>query len=245
MATESDLRDLLRGPDPEGPAIDVDAVLRRARSRRRPRVIAASAAGALALVGVLTPVAFLAWPGEEAALIAAEESAADSDAGGATELALPIAAEALDACGAPLAELPQDPVLVLEMAALSAPSGAESIPVEVVLRNVGPDPITGVARPVPAIAVAASDGIVQWRAVGESADPILLSLAPGESMTFTATIDPVACPAGDGTDPAAVPADLLAAGPGTYLVRAALDVTPDGADIPIVLGGPIVPLTLG
>ena len=48
MASETDLRHRFRDPEtPEG-TIDVDAVIRRARTRRRPRVLAAAGVSTLA-----------------------------------------------------------------------------------------------------------------------------------------------------------------------------------------------------
>jgi len=111
VPSESDLRDLLRDPDPKGRgAIDLDAVLTRARRRRRPRVIAAQALGSVALVGVLgtAVVVSLPRPAQEAALIAQDTSAgseeatapfADSDAtGGSFKM--------VDGCGEELAITP-------------------------------------------------------------------------------------------------------------------------------------------
>ena len=83
MATESDLRDLLRDPDPEGrPTIDLNAVVTRARRRRRPKVIAAQALGSVAAVGALFVGISAIIPPQQAAMMVAEDSA-----GGAEEFA--------------------------------------------------------------------------------------------------------------------------------------------------------------
>jgi hypothetical protein len=81
VATESDLRDLLQHPDPEGRgAIDLDAVLRRARRRRRPRVIAAQALGSVAVVGVLGTAIFIGQPPAQEAAMIAQDTAAGTGA---------------------------------------------------------------------------------------------------------------------------------------------------------------------
>jgi hypothetical protein len=78
---ESDLRHLLQGLDPEGrAAIDLDAVLSRARRRRRPRVIAAQALGSVALVGVLGTAIVVAQPPAQEAAMIAQDTAAGSEA---------------------------------------------------------------------------------------------------------------------------------------------------------------------
>jgi hypothetical protein len=77
---ESDLRDLLRGAEPEGrAAIDLDAVLSRARRRRRPKVLAAQALGSVALVGVLGTAIFVAQPPAQESAMIAQDTAAGSE----------------------------------------------------------------------------------------------------------------------------------------------------------------------
>jgi hypothetical protein len=82
VPSESDLRDLLRGSEPEGrAAIDLDAVLTRARRRRRPRVIAAQVLGSVAVVGALfTAVVAVQPPQQTATMIAEDAGAGGSDA---------------------------------------------------------------------------------------------------------------------------------------------------------------------
>jgi hypothetical protein len=103
---ESDLRHLLQGPDPEGrAAIDLDAVLTRARRRRRPRVIAAQALGSVALVGVLGTAVVVSLPrADETASMIAQDTAA----GGAEAESAPFfeedasSSKTMDACGEPI-----------------------------------------------------------------------------------------------------------------------------------------------
>lgn len=122
MPSESDLRDLLQGADPEGRvAIDLDAVLTRARRRRRPRLIAAQALGSVALVGVLVTAVGVSLPrgGESAASIAADT------AGGAETQSAPFvdqdARKVGDECGQPLAPTATEP-WNLELVVTSADS---------------------------------------------------------------------------------------------------------------------------
>jgi hypothetical protein len=95
VPSESELRRRLReGTLPRG-EIDLDAVLRRARARRRPRVALASAGSVLAIAAIAVPaIAFNALPGggvmsaSEPAPESAAGSAADGSAGGAGGSAL-------------------------------------------------------------------------------------------------------------------------------------------------------------
>jgi hypothetical protein len=83
VPSESDLRDLLQGSDPEGrTAIDLDAVLTRARRRRRPKVIAAQALGSVAMVAVLGTAVVVSLPraDETASMIAQDTSAGNEEA---------------------------------------------------------------------------------------------------------------------------------------------------------------------
>ena len=60
MPTESELRQQFHDDEPGGSTgrgtIDVDAVLRRSRARRRPRVVAAAVVSSLAVIGIVVPV---------------------------------------------------------------------------------------------------------------------------------------------------------------------------------------------
>ena len=92
MASESELRDRFHdGTLPSG-RIDVDAVLRRARARRRPRVLLAGAGSVLAIAAIAVPASIgsFARPDADSTLVAedgysAPESAAGGDAGGSAE----------------------------------------------------------------------------------------------------------------------------------------------------------------
>ena len=55
MSDEDELRQRLHDDEPVG-NIDLDAVLRRSRARRRPRVAAAALVSSLAVLGIVVPV---------------------------------------------------------------------------------------------------------------------------------------------------------------------------------------------
>lgn len=235
MPTESDLRDLLRAPEPaDGSPIDLDAVLRRARARRRPRAIAASAVGALALVGVLTPAVLIGMPrpAQEVAMVAEDSGGASADTGAA-----PLSALKIDACGVPLAAVDADDALVLEMSPVSGDAGLPPT-VEVTLRNVGDTAIEGEVG-LPLVTLATVNGtVIAAAAVDSSARTI--DLAPGAATTFDAAVPTISCD----------PDDPEIAGPvaaGDYLIRAVLHVrtvSADGTVVERVVGGPTVALTL-
>lgn len=254
VATESDLRDLLQGPDPEGrPAIDVDAVLRRARARRRPRAIAASAVGALALVGVLTPVVLVSQQAtNQSSLMVAEDAAGsspESDADDTAFVGMP-SASTLNSCGAPVVELPADNGLVLEVTPVTAEVGSVNIPIEVTLRNDSAVAVVGSTASIPIITFSA-DGVVLWYTNGiQDSSGVVVDLDPGESMTYATTFEPVTCSADGAADSAETDADglrevLPAAGAGSYRVSAAIDFIPDdGTARVIVVTGPAAPVEL-
>ena len=244
MATESDLRDLLRGPEPEGrAAIDLDAVLARARRRRRPKLVAAQALGTVAVVGaVFTGVAIAIPPASESSMTAAEDSAAGTaeefasspESAGSDGMALRLAAEACDA--------PYDaPVATTDLTLLIDPVTTEAstpLAVPVTLRNDGAAPIAGVVS-IPRI-VLTRDGVVVGHAplVADAGLPV--ELAPRETTSFGAEIAPYRC---DAALPAAQPADLDLLTPGVYEMRpVAQFVREDGSIAEI--SGPPQPLVL-
>ncbi len=245
MATESDLRDLLRGSDPEGRGeIDLDAVLSRTRRRRRPRVIAAQALGSVALVGVLGTAIVVAIPrADQAALMTAEDAAGSDEAATA-----PFADEdALkwmpDACGAPVTDLIGSETLSLEITVMTIDETDERVPVTVTLRNDGPDRIVGTSSSQPYVSFA-RDGTVAWHSYAtQDASALVVDLDPGESMTYESFFEAVICGTEDDLlmdDPDGA---LPPASSGEYELRAVVVVTTDdGASI--LATGPPLPLTI-
>jgi hypothetical protein len=241
VATESDLRDLLRGPEPEGSTtIDLDSVLRRTRARRRPRVVAASTLGAFALAGVLTPVVLFSLPSAQPSTLISAEDADGSpvapESGDTAFTALPAAAT-LNACAAPVADIPSGGGLVLEIAPLSAGAGEERIPVAVTLRNDGTDRVVGVTGNAPVVTLA-GEGIVLWHSHRASdLVGVTVDLDPGESMSYSAEFDAVTCGPQDDAD--GFREDLPPVAPGSYALTAALDFYPDdGTGAAVLVTGP-------
>lgn len=230
MATESDLRDLLRGPDPEGRGeIDLDAVLSRTRRRRRPRVIAAQALGSVALVGVLGTAVVVAIPRADTGVqMTAEDAVAGSDEAATAPFADEDALRWMpDACGAPVTEQVSTPGLTLEMSIVTTYEPQERIPVTVTLRNDGPDRLVGTSGRSPSVSFA-RDGLVVWHSYAtQDASARVVDLAPGESMTFEAFFDRVICGTEDDLIMDDPQRDLPVAPPGQYELRAVLVVATD------------------
>jgi hypothetical protein len=240
MPSESELRDSLRDPrDPDG-AIDVDAVLRRARARRRPRVILATGAGALALAGVLVPVGVLALgttpPGALSVTADEQGGAAPEPADGDTGIEL-AAADRLQLCGEPLAEVGLAANgLVLEIDPVDATATAETIDVTVTLRNTGSSTVRGITAVSPAMTLSGA-GTVLWHSNGLTPDVgVMVDLDPGESLAYPASFTPVVCAAVD--DATGFREDLPAAGAGAYELRAAIDLVEEDGSRVLVTGPP-------
>ena len=194
MATESDLRDLLRGPDPEGPAIDLDTVLRRTRSRRRPKLIAAQALGSLALVAVVGVPAFLAVPRPvETSSLIAVDAAEESDSAAGSEFANPDPPDALlelkrdSECGiAPVIPPQLGWVVALEPATVDPATVAVSVALE------NRSALTASGTAVVTAVVVVADGVVVGHAFPETTSEHL-ELAPGEAVTLPAVASFVGC----------------------------------------------------
>lgn len=246
MPSDSELRDRFHeGTQPRG-EIDVDAVLRRARARRRPRVALTAAGSMLVIAAIAVPAAVSSYTSGSGAaggtaLVAgdaAPEFASGGDAGGST---LPqsqaVPAEKLNLCTAPLAEVaPAENGLVISAGPIVAAAGDRHIPVTVTLTNTGDRQIFGTTGTEPALTLS-RDGVTVWHTNGaHDAMARIVDLGPGESMTYAATFEPVVC----GVDDEALEsfrANLPAAPAGTYQLSAAIDVTHnDGLYIDLVTG---------
>jgi hypothetical protein len=254
--SDSDLRRRFQeGTQPRG-EIDVDAVLRRARARRRPRVVLAAAGSVVAIAAIAVPAVvftnFGASGGGGASTVAGDEAAPqfatpDSVAGGgdagSTDTAVP-RADALNLCTAPVADIaPSTNGLTLTVDPVTAKATDRHVAATVTLTNTGTTPIFGSTASEPVV-VLSDDGLVIWHTNGVHDDMArLVDLGPGESMTYQTTFEPVVC--GPEDDAAAeFRADLPAAGPGTYLLYALIDVShSDGSAVDLV-SGPGVAVTL-
>ncbi len=216
------LRDDAAANAPRASAIDVDAVTRAARARRRPRqwAVGTLSVGAVLGVGGLA-VAAVAPP----VLIAASESA-DLEAGATEGGAAPLADGAdertagadvagIVACGAtplPLDSEASDLTLDLRIAGGSA-AGPAPIDAIAVLVNRGAEPVT-LLTGTTAVAVLSQNGVVVGAELPRDSAALELDLGPGESFELPMIISTLDC-RGAATD-------ALAAG--GYEVIAVLDV---------------------
>jgi hypothetical protein len=239
MASFDDLGRALRddaaanAPDPS--VIDLDAVTRAARARRRPRQWAVGALGLVAVLGVGSVAVAAATP---PSLIAAGESA-DLESAGAEELGAPerdggspAVAEGLLSCGA-VAPAPGQGLTGLALEA-DLPSGASTGSelmgtARIVSTDAQPrDLITGTE----ARAVILQDGVV----VGES--PVVdqaarsATLEPGGSLTIPVRLSTSSC-----LDGAPLP-------PGEYTVLTVIDASRSFDEPPSLLIAPEAVLRL-
>jgi hypothetical protein len=254
MPSEADLRKEFHDNEPGGAidhgAIDLDAVLRRSRARRRPRVVAAALVSSLAVLGIVVPVSIsLASTHPTSALSAGSAASAPDAAAGPVRLqgeSTSVSALGLDRCGATLVMPSSAPNgLVLTVSPVVAAATAREIPVTVTLTNTGGSGVTGMISAQPLLTLSKGSVVlwhdsVDWQ-VGKKID-----LSPGDSTTLSATFDPVICSVEDDDT---VRTDLPDAGPGAYQLSAALDFSPqtagDGSGGGAVLvTGPTSPVTL-
>jgi hypothetical protein len=248
MASDSELRDRFHeGTQPKG-QIDVDAVLRRARARRRPRVALAAAGSVLAIAAIAVPAVatnYLSQTPQDTALVAGGDAAApesatggmaDTDDGGADEM-MSAPAEKIQACGAPLAEVaPGASGLVITLESVTAQADAHSIPVTATLTNEGDARVTGFTGNRPAVTLS-DDGITLWHTNGGTdGNAIVVDLDPGESITYETIFEPVVCSDVDELGDE-FRTGLPAAGPGDYLLSAIIYLHhDDDSEIDLVTG---------
>jgi len=252
MPTESDLRNRFHeGTQPSG-TIDVDAVLRRARARRRPRVLLAGAGSVLAIAAIAVPAALGSFssPATDTAISTGGDSAysqpeAAAGASDGTELVMDRpSAERLNLCSAPLAEVaPAENGLVLTVEPVTASAADHGIPAIVTMTNTGDAPVSGTTGGHPALTLS-QRGVTLWHTNGvQTMIAVAVELDTGESLQYAATFEPVRC----GVEDDAVEGfreDLTALEPGLYQLSAAIDFTRnDGSTIDLVTG-PAVRATL-
>lgn len=245
MPSDSEIRDRFHeGTQPKG-EIDVSAVLRRVRARRRPKVLLAGAGSVLAIAAIAVPAVFSSYTstaGTDSAFSTADEAAVpesggDGDAGGsADEQVMQKDAQTLNRCMAPVADVVlAENGMVITVEPVTASASADSIPITVTLTNDGDEGILGTTGGRPTLTLS-RDGVTIWHTNGPQ-DLIarIVDLGPGESMTYETTFEPVVCGEGD-DDLEAFPDDLPDAGPGAYRLSAAIDVSRDDSIIELVTG---------
>ena len=258
MPTESELRRQFHDDQPHG-SIDLDAVLRRSRARRRPRVAAVAVVSSLAALAIVVPVS-ISVASQQTGTFSAGSAASAPDSAKAPEAlrggsapgsgGVRLApAERINLCTETLATVaPAADGLVLTVQPVDGAAGARDIPVTVTLTNTGAQRVTGSLSPFPTLTLS-RDGVVLWHSNG--AVPSLaqeIDLAPGASTAFSTTFDPLVCGADDDAQPS-FRADLPEAGPGLYQLSAALDVSPMESDAAgsggaVLVTGPTSPVTL-
>ena len=203
MPSESELRSRMRDVgDPPGD-IDVTKVIRRARARRLPRVLAAGGAACLAIAAIAVPVSVSMLGGGAGTTFVASDSGGDEASApeaesGEADAMLRVTADQLNVCGAPLTEVPLAAEgLELSIAPIDAPADAVSIETIVTLVNNGPEPVHGTTPGSPALTLS-QDGVVLWHSNGPA--PMIaveVNLEPGESLQYAASFQPVRCGAED------------------------------------------------
>ncbi len=252
MPTEAELREQFHDDDrrPGHAEIDLDAVLRRSRTRRRPRVVVVAVVSSLAALAVIVPVSVSIARSQTGLFSASSGSAVSGGetsgqapeyvAGGASDGGGvgPAPAQKVNLCTGALAELaPASNGLLLTVQPVEAAASDRSIPVAVTLTNTGSAAFSGSASPFPMLTFS-RDGVVLWHSNG--AVPSLaavIDLAPGASMSFPVTFEPLVCGIAD-DERTIFRNDLPAAGAGSYGISAVLDVSAaDGTSV--VVSGPV------
>lgn len=257
MATESELRDELHassGAPKRG--IDTATVLTGARARRTPKLVAFSSLAVLAIAGITT-FGITSLPGLLPMQSGAVNSAAEppnsesgagavkgEDAGGGagsdnglemlSRCAQPVNTRAPGASGLSLTvDFPH-----------TAPADGEPIEGTVHLTNNGSTHLRGTTASVPFMTLS-RDGIVSWHSNGAmDSRAILVDLAPGASLDYTATVLPVRCTPADETGER-FRDGLPPLGPGTVALSAAIEFQPDapGSGSTLIIS-PLVPAEL-
>lgn len=240
--------------------IDVDAVLRASRARRRSRRNAiAGGVGAAAAVlliggGVMTGLqGFQGLGGPDSAeapvTLESAESGVSPDDGDAADDATGqrlLAPEEVNRCGAPVAA-PTDPATSPLAVAVEPPTtpvapGTTSLAL-VTVTNTGTDLVEGTIDAVVPLTVADA-GITVWHSgPGEDLPPRPITLGPGESTSLEGAFETRSCDEGDEIG-GGLPTDLPALAPGAYGIGAVVSFTaPDGAITYLV--SPLAPIDVG
>ncbi len=259
---ENDLRASLHEGEPPAGSIDLDRVLRRTRARRRPKVLLAGAGGALAAAAIVVPVALLGTPATTGVSTLADAPAPGSEArdssagsGAESDASQPFAdggasisrapADKLNLCAGTVAEVaPNEQGLVLEVQPLEAARADAPLTADVTLTNTGPAPVTGSTGGSPALTLS-QDGLVLWHSNGPTTMiAVMVDLAPGESMEYTAAFEPVRCAVDDDLD-VSFRDDLPEVDAGTYQLGAAIDLVSDDPAVgTILVTGPTTDIAL-
>ncbi|CAN5534938.1 hypothetical protein BH10ACT4_BH10ACT4_12160 [soil metagenome] len=257
MSTESDLKKMFGEAGPALGTVDLSRVLRRSSRRRVAQQVAVGSATTLAVAGIgvagftgirgLGP-SFTTGAGSSAA---APQTKDDSTTRGgiATEGGQKRApAEKINLCGGTLAEVaPNADGLVLTTDFPAADASADRVSGTVTLTNTGSGHIVGTSAASPAITLS-KNGVVLWHSNGPMiAMAALVDLAPGASMTYQASFQPVTCAIEDDSADS-FRDDLPHVAAGDYQVSAAIDLSresPDGSFVSTdLVTGPVSEVNL-
>lgn len=237
--------------------VDVDAVLRASRARRRSRRTAvvggvgAAAAALLIAGGVMAGLQGLGRPTAAEApttLQSAELSPGQAEDGGdrgaADDLRF-MAPEQVNRCGAPVA-VPTDAATSPLTVTVEVPPGpvepGTTNPATVRVTNAGTEVVSGSLGGFAPITVAES-GITVWHSGPGEGPARQISLVPGQSTVLEGTFETRFCAEGDDLG-GGLPARLPGLEPGEYGVSAIVPfTTPDGVFTYLV--APLAPLSVG
>ncbi|MDI2097445.1 hypothetical protein [Ruicaihuangia caeni] len=244
----------------DGSTLDSSDIARRARARRRPRLVAMTAVCSLALLGVGTVgvQALQQWNGSSTVTDSAAPLATDHghgeaemsngatgahpapDDGSAEGASGDASVPAPLRCGDPApAASATAPVTVAVEAPQAAP-GANAVEADVTITNTSSSRITGWTAPLPTLVI--TDGArVLWHTHGAMiALAVEVDLAPGASHTFTGVFDAVSCT----SDEALESGDTAPLSPGGYELMASVDLTLEDGGAIHAVSAP-VSLTVG
>lgn len=245
--SESDLRSMLAAAPLPSISIDTTSVIRRSRMRRLPRQVGIGSALTLAIAGIgIAGFAGLRPPQQAMVTGSADQSdgrAMQESSSGDSSLA-PV--EKLNPCGGEVARVePSETGLVLTpQFAASAPATGAEVVGTVTLTNTGTERVTGTTAALPAITLS-QNGVTVWHSNGPMIMmAVMIDLAPGESMEYRSSFTPVLCAEEDETSES-FREGLPALGAGTYELSAAIYLSPDGGEAPLLVTGPSMAVTLG
>jgi hypothetical protein len=239
MPADPTLRHLFDAPQPDSP-IDVAAVVRRSRARRAPKVALTAGASVLAIGGLLfggvqylgglSPVTMADAGAAPEALTeygADEDTMSQADDGFFRDEVKRAAASDMNTCGEPVATAqPSESGLVLTVNFPDAVADGGYLIGDVTLTNEGTESWSGYTDLDPTVTLA-RDGIVIWHSQHTAQDtPTAISLEPGQSVSYEATVMAVVCGSADEGE-GGFRVDLPAAPAGDYQVSAALDLLGD------------------
>ena len=242
MSTESDLKKMFSETGAALGQVDLSRVLRRSSRRRIAQQVAVGSATTLAVAGIgvagFTGIRGLVQStGSASSAAAPDANRPDANrpeaTGGstATDGGLTRApAEKINLCGGALSEVaPNAAGLVLTTNFEPGDASADRVSGTVTLTNSGSEHITGTSAVTPTI-ILSKEGIVRWHSNGSmAAMGALVDLAPGASMTYQASFQPVTCAVEDDST-VSFRDNLPHVAAGAYQVSAALELSRENAD---------------